>query len=912
MAKYLKADCFKIVNRNGQPVLFRTDDVSVNQFTFTITNLTGEALLLTGGTPDTGIRAGLPATSAASTFSIDFEAMLSAEVMAGLQLALPVNWNAVYVAGNFSQPPSWSMAPAADTTLGAGETLTFLLENIKSADTRPGNFEILYRNIPGYDDPVLAIPKHLDVLNVPDPQKKNLPFKDGYINPIHPIRGQSSIEYVQPDDATEAVLVYITYDAGALIENGFTYVLTNTSKDPLVPAGTPVGIEPPVLYLSFVFGDESYAITTQSLADNNITIDINSQLLWLTTAHTSGTAYWSFFPQTKQVMEGLETIFFPIKKIITQLNIPPDTISLLYVQLNNIPGYNDAAYTVQLQKKIAIAEMLQLESDQYTIPYGENVRLSWVSSLAKRVTISYETRDKQVIVLDSAKGEIKLNGTDFLLPIAPSAEYTVIRATAYDNTDRTSSKEITITVNQKQAAILSFTATPILVKPNTSTDITLSWTTEHTRTLMLLTPDGPVDVTGKLSAIVKVSNAYAFTLEAWSYGTHYPAPTRARQIIYTWASLDPIPLALTRDEKQIMPAIAYNNQTGHVFTMNRVNNTVYNINSSTSSLVQTVPSLGMALSPDGQRLFSFIADRGYFSAVTYEAGGSTARELFREFLQYDKVHQFQPVGADIYCTVTSASGKQIGNYLVILPVDRLAEPGNMEQRILLGTDPGFSGMMCISGTSTKFCIMISETSLVVMSAWTGVKKYFTFPSSPAAIIGTRASSKLYVACPDRDQLSIIHTEQGTILGEMAVSNGPSSLALSPDEKYLCVSCFRSNEIVLIDTATDTKIKTLTVGNNPLGACFSSDGKMLFVANYCSKSVSVIEMATLQVSQTMPTTSSDGNPFAVAVLNDVQGYKVYVTKESWPQRMSCSNPVKNTTDNISVFSIVKPVNTSTEL
>src|SRR6185312_9597024 len=106
MAGRLSSNCFTISNYNGKAVLFRTDDVTVNKFTFKVINLTGEPLFLKGGTPDRNVRHNLPSVSDASTFTFDFESMLTTEIVAGLSLSLPENWTTVFSPGSFSAPPS--------------------------------------------------------------------------------------------------------------------------------------------------------------------------------------------------------------------------------------------------------------------------------------------------------------------------------------------------------------------------------------------------------------------------------------------------------------------------------------------------------------------------------------------------------------------------------------------------------------------------------------------------------------------------------------------------------------------------------------------------------------------------------------------------------------------------------------
>lgn len=531
--KKLRSDCFTILNVNGEQVLFRTDDTSVNELTFSVINNTGEMLSLTGN-----------AEGNPSTFTFNFETMLTAEVVEHLALTLPGQWAAMFIAGNETTPPSWSVYPTVNLVLEPTAAVRFVISNISCPDTAPGNFLIDYRNIPGYDDSVIPVARHLAILNPPDPKKKTLPLKDAYTHVVHPVQGQTVLEETEVNgeirEAGEALPVYITYDSKALIENGFTYLLTNTSKDPLVPdvqddKEAAVALAP-TLYISFLFGDDDYDITTQALADNNITIDVSAGLRWEPVKHTGGSAYWQFLPVNKRIMEGHETVNFPVHKIITPLNVSPGKISVMYIQFNNIPGYNDGAYTLIMQKLVAVAQMKKLEADRYFIYIGENISISWESALAKRVTIEYYLKNGQRVWLDSSQGDIGLNGKNFLLPAPPTTENTVITAIAYDNKEQ-NTKQILLTVSYDlpQAEILSFTAGEMLFTQFESAGnvyIGLTWKTRYgKKTTISYTWGNPIEVPLTQHSIeipinVSLHSWVNFTLSVESLNNKYPEPTR--------------------------------------------------------------------------------------------------------------------------------------------------------------------------------------------------------------------------------------------------------------------------------------------------------------------------------------------------------------------------------------------------
>lgn len=531
--KRLKSDCFAILNENGEQIMFRTDDTSVNKLTFSIINNTGEALLLTGNVE------GNP-----STFIFNFETMLTTDVVKNLTLTLPEQWAATFIEPGETTPASWAVYPTADMVLEPTTTASILITNISCPDTPPGNFLIEFKNIPDYNDSLVPYAKHLAILNPPDPKKKTLPLKDSYTRVVHPIQGQSVLVETDVDgkmlETAEVLPVYITYDSKALIENGFTYLLTNTSKDPLVPTGTenddPGSPLSPTLYISFLFGEDDYDITTQAIADNNISIDVSATLPWNPVKHTGGAAYWQFLPAGKEIMKPYETVSFPIHKLITPLNVPGDKISIMYVQFNNIPGYNDGAYTVIMEKRVAVAEMKMLEADRYFMFIGENISISWESLLAKRVTIEYYLKNGQRVWLDTVQGDIKLNGKNFMLPVPPTAENTIITAIAYDDKGQNTKQiHLIVSYDLPQAEILSFTSGEMmLTQLETMGDVyfALNWKVRYAKkTTIYYTWGDPIEVPLTKHSIeipinTSIHSWVDFTLSVESLNDKYPQPTR--------------------------------------------------------------------------------------------------------------------------------------------------------------------------------------------------------------------------------------------------------------------------------------------------------------------------------------------------------------------------------------------------
>lgn len=547
----LSSDCFTIFNINGQQMLYCTQDTSINKLTFSIINATNAPLPLIGN------QAGNP-----SVFTFDFESLLTDEVVKNLILTLPENWDSKFIEATEFESASWSVYPNQDITLDINNSVSIIITNISCTETNPGNFWIDYKNVPGYTPPFMPIQKHLAVLNPPDSNKKTLPLKDSYTNVVHPIQGQFVLEDSDLEDnlrvASEVVPIYITYDQSAIIENGFTYLLTNTSKDPLVSSSTENDTlkapRAPTLYISFLFGTNDHDLTTQLIADSNIEIDVSASLPWMPVKHMGGSSYWQFLPTSKEIMKAYETVRFPIHKLITPLNVPPEKITIMYIQFNDVPGYNDGAYTLIMEKQIAVAEMKKLEADRYTIFMTENINISWESSLAKRVTIEYFLKDGRRVWLDSNQGDIKLNEKNFWLPEPPTAEHTTITAIAYDNNGQ-NTKQIFLKVTElPQAQIVYFSAGEMMLSELTASgdvSIGLSWNVKYAKKTTInytWNNNGPIDVPLTKTSLdvpvnTKLHSWCNFTLSVLSINEKYPSPVtktvELRNLNGSWVIIDP-------------------------------------------------------------------------------------------------------------------------------------------------------------------------------------------------------------------------------------------------------------------------------------------------------------------------------------------------------------------------------------
>jgi hypothetical protein len=120
----IDGDDFKLLNSNGEPVIYLTNNVTVNKLVFSFINNTGDTLILKGGKPAKPNQSlGYPkkqllATAGdVSTFNFDFRQLLSLTAAKDVTIDLLAGWDFVFFPGTKTYPHSWSLAPSAvDTT----------------------------------------------------------------------------------------------------------------------------------------------------------------------------------------------------------------------------------------------------------------------------------------------------------------------------------------------------------------------------------------------------------------------------------------------------------------------------------------------------------------------------------------------------------------------------------------------------------------------------------------------------------------------------------------------------------------------------------------------------------------------------------------------------------------------------
>ena len=115
-------------------------------------------------------------------------------------------------------------------------------------------------------------------------------------------------------------------------------------------------------------------------------------------------------------------------------------------------------------------------------------------------------------------------------------------------------------------------------------------------------------------------------------------------------------------------------------------------------------------------------------------------------------------------------------------------------------------------------------------------------------VPVKVDSRRHIA--SEGTVSVVDLDAGKTIREIPVGLHASSLAATPDGRYVAVANANSDTISVIETATDNVAETISTrpnsellfGSGPNALAFSSDGQKLYVSNGTNNAVAVIEFA----------------------------------------------------------------------
>jgi YVTN family beta-propeller protein len=615
-------------------------------------------------------------------------------------------------------------------------------------------------------------------------------------------------------------------------------------------------------------------------------------------------------------MSAKQTIEFLIEKIITPANVTADKYSVVRVQVNKFAGFDDQVFRFHLHKKKAKASINFVSIDKERIKLGEDVRLSWGSSLAKRVVISYLDRDNKPVVYDSAlpsgdQMKIELDGKEFLLPVKPTAEKTAIIGTGYDIAQSELTKDAHVFVEQRQADITRFSADKQLVIEGGSTKVTFSWEVQDAKRLILKKGTTEKDVTGATSAEETVTTAGEYSLLAYSYGESFPHPTTKALKIFSHRAPHGIVQPPLSGERAKRPTIQLNNhpiqKRAFVQFMAKPArlSKIYEINTDTATLVTWHEGSCFALHPSGNKMAFYVAGMTQRGIILYDITlhakaivptnddlvetmrfSPDGRKLFVGF----EAGAFAGTGDDAENDVNAPSDAQrFATYYDCDPDRNTLTKGCGNTPIGMGevTDIAFDGNND-KVYYTSYMRRNTDASLYVIRYDNGEKatpeKLDTQHTWPIMLKEAKKLHKIFGAFQhtlsifqDANSVVVVNTDNSTVSANIPAGEYPIDMVLAPDEKTLYVACIMANKVVAIDTET-AAVRTICNVDTPSCIAISSDGETLFAGGYRNRTVTLVDIKKAEVYGSVTLGTDNGNPYGIAITETATGYNVFVAKD----------------------------------
>lgn len=154
-------------------------------------------------------------------------------------------------------------------------------------------------------------------------------------------------------------------------------------------------------------------------------------------------------------------------------------------------------------------------------------------------------------------------------------------------------------------------------------------------------------------------------------------------------------------------------------------------------------------------------------------------------------------------------------------------------------------------------------------------------AGPAGLALDQRRRRLYVACPNDDEIQSIDVATGDVVDRASASPGdrPRELGLTPDGNTLVAANTGSNSVSFFDTGALSRADHLDVGAGPRSVTIDPTGRRAFVFNTLSNAVSVIDIASRAVVATFATEASP-----LRGQFNARGDRLYVIQDRSPYMM----------------------------
>ncbi|GEM_PF-1099906 len=267
---------------------------------------------------------------------------------------------------------------------------------------------------------------------------------------------------------------------------------------------------------------------------------------------------------------------------------------------------------------------------------------------------------------------------------------------------------------------------------------------------------------------------------------------------------------------------------------------ITNGNSNNVSVIDTIPNAdsypdGVAVNPGGTRVYITNLVDVSVSVIDTSTNTIVATVPLGGNIIFPLGVAVNPAGTRVYvASALHVSVIDTGSSSVVATVS------GVNGGTSLAVNPSGSRIYVSSGLDNSILVIDTSSNTIVA----------TVPGIHGGGIAVNpAGTRLYVA--NGNNLAVIDTSSDALVASVPVGNTPIGVAVNPAGTRVYVANDASNSVSVIDTSSNTVIATVPAGQGPFGVSVTSDGSRVYVANRSSNNVSVINAFTNTVVATVP-------------------------------------------------------------
>lgn len=630
------------------------------------------------------------------------------------------------------------------------------------------------------------------------------------------------------------------------VDNSITFAFKPGSNPVVVKAGPKT-----TFTVSFVYAPSAPgygALTTpQSARDNIVVAQGENASGWSVTPNTDAqNPCWILQPPANAEIVGTGAgaiVSFYITEIMTSFQ-PGST--LMYVQYQDVPGFNDGSDYMTLTKiPHVVINNLTITPNPSVIKNGE-----------ASVTISWNAKDYQSLMLMPFYQDVT-NKNSFKATLKKSTVITLVAngaATTANQATKTTTADVLPVIN-------SFKVTPKNIYYNNYPhDAKFFWDVDTNDSVLLVN-----DVTGSKESVPKTSTQIKSitTPGMWSLipQNEENPYTLLRNVLIQSFKVNPQSDSLSFKSSSVVASPS----AEFLAALDIDNKKVHFLN----SLDYTENAI--ALSTDGTPIDQVFAHSGsYLFVLNNKAGAVNIIKILRDpstgNYSFSKLSSIKIAGTpariaisgdDKYIFVTTdLEGK--GNFIVI--ENKGADQFSIKQTIQTYQSP--MGI-AVDPSGTNVYVAIKGDNSICVMAYSSVNDAFMYsrsisnlPQNPVDVAVADENGKtLLVACYATNQVMVVdYDDDGTSPRQsLSVNNSPIRIVTTTDRAYAFVINYSSGNASLIScskgtgscSVIDASIKT---GPNPLAISMAYDNTAAYIAN-SDKSVTTFNLINYQLRST---------------------------------------------------------------